>query len=103
MKVEEEPLTKPKLIRRSLTFLIIGAIFLISGFAFDIAGLRGLGNLAILTAILLWFYKYILSRAVDYFQYKSLSGIPSKWKRPMVLLENTTSTTASFLEVLLET
>src|SRR5690554_7173918 len=49
MKVEEEPLTKPKLIRRSLTFLIIGAIFLISGFAFDIAGLRGLGNLAILT------------------------------------------------------
>ena len=29
MKVEEEPLTKPKLIRRSLIFLIIGAIFLI--------------------------------------------------------------------------
>src|SRR5690554_7136695 len=44
MKVEEEPLTKPKLIRRSLIFLIIGAIFLILGFAFDIAGLRGLNR-----------------------------------------------------------
>src|SRR5690554_2660181 len=81
MKVEEEPLTKPKLIRRSLTFLIIGAIFLISGFAFDIAGLRGLGNLAILTAILLWFYKYILSRAVDYFQYKSLSRLENSYEK----------------------
>lgn len=81
MKVEEEPLTKPKLIRRSLVFLIIGAIFLISGFAFDIAGLRGLGNLAILTAILLWFYKYVLSRAVDYFQYKALSRLENSYEK----------------------
>lgn len=81
MKVEEEPLTKPKLIRRSLIFLIIGAIFLILGFAFDIAGLRGLGNLAILTAILLWFYKYVLSRAVDYFQYKALSRLEDSYEK----------------------
>src|SRR5690554_6288944 len=81
MKVEEEPLTKPKLIRRSLVFLIIGVIFLISGFAFDIAGLRGLGNLAILTAILLWFYKYVLSRAVDYFQYKALSRLEDSYEK----------------------
>lgn len=81
MKVEEEPLTKPKLIRRSLTFLVIGAIFLISGFVFDIAGLRGFGNLAILTAILLWFYKYVLSRAVDYFQYKSLGKLEESYEK----------------------
>jgi len=81
MKVEEEPLTKPKLIRRSLIFLIIGAIFLILGFAFDIAGLRGLGNLAILTAILLWFYKYVLLRAVDYFQYKALSRLEDSYEK----------------------
>lgn len=72
MKVEEEPLTKKKLIRWSLILFGVGIIMLVAGFALNVAGLRGFGNLAILTAIMLWIYKYVLSGAVEYFQYKSL-------------------------------
>ena len=75
MKVEEEPLTKKKLIRWSLILLGVGIIMLAAGFILDVAGLRGFGNLAILTAILLWIYKYVLSGAVEYFQYKSLKKL----------------------------
>ena len=37
--------------------------------------------MAILTAILLWFYKYVLLRAVDYFQYKALSRLEDSYEK----------------------
>ena len=72
MKTEEESLTKKKLIRWSLIIGGIGLIMLIAGFATDSGALRGIGNLSILTAIMLWVYKYFLAGAVDYFQFKAL-------------------------------
>lgn len=75
MKVEEEPLTQRKLIRWSLILVGVGILLLAGGFILDIAALRGFGNLAILTAIILWFYKYVLAGAVDYFQFKSLKKL----------------------------
>lgn len=83
MKVEEEALSKKKLIRWSLILLGVGIILLVAGFVLDVAGLRGFGNLAILSAIMLWFYKYVLSGAVDYFQYKSLKQLEDAYERTL--------------------
>ncbi|CAM3251628.1 efflux RND transporter permease subunit [Aequorivita lipolytica] len=81
MKVEEEPMTKKKLIRWSLILLGVGVLLLVAGFAMDIAAFRGFGNLAILAAIMLWVYKYFLAGAVDYFQYKSLKKLENFYEK----------------------
>lgn len=81
MKVEEESVSRKKLIRRSLIFAVLGAILLIIGFSTNSAGLRGFGNLALLTAILLWFYKYALAPAADYFQYNLLTRLEAFYER----------------------
>ncbi len=83
MKTEEEPLTKRKLIRWSLILLGVGILLLAGGFAIDVAALRGFGNLAILSAIMLWFYKYVLSGAVDYFQFQSLKKLENYYEKTL--------------------
>lgn len=83
MKVEEESLTKRKLIRWSLILLGVGIMLLVAGFIMDVAAFRGFGNLAILAAILLWFYKYVLAGAVEYFQYKSLKKMEDAYENTL--------------------
>ncbi len=83
MKVEEEAFTKRKLIRWSLILLGVGALLLVAGFIMDIAAFRGFGNLAILTALLLWLYKYVLAGAVEYFQYKSLKNLENIYENTL--------------------
>ncbi|MCZ4317893.1 efflux RND transporter permease subunit [Aequorivita viscosa] len=83
MKTEEEPMTKKKLIRWSLILLGVGILLVVVGFAIDIAAFRGFGNLAILAAIMLWVYKYILAGAVDYFQYKSLKKLENFYENTL--------------------
>lgn len=83
MKTEEEPLTKRKLLRWSLILLGVGILLLAGGFAIDVAALRGFGNLAILSAIMLWFYKYVLSGAVDYFQFQSLKKLENYYEKTL--------------------
>ena len=81
MKTEEESMSKKKLIRWSLILLGVGILLLIAGFSMDVAAFRGFGNLAILTAIMLWVYKYFLAGAVDYFQYKSLKKLENFYEK----------------------
>ncbi|HEA29448.1 MAG TPA: efflux RND transporter permease subunit [Leeuwenhoekiella sp.] len=81
MKTEEEELSKKKLIRNSLILAGIGIILLVAGFAMDVAGFRGIGNLLLLFAILLWCYKYFLAGAVRYFQFKSLKKLEEFYGR----------------------
>lgn len=81
MKTEEESMTKKNLIRWSLILLGVGILLLVAGFAMDVAAFRGFGNLAILTAIMLWVYKYFLAGAVDYFQYKSLKKLENFYEK----------------------
>src|SRR5690606_26060439 len=83
MKVEEEPLSKRKLIRWSLILLGVGALLLLAGFTMDIAAFRGFGNLAILTSILLWLYKYVLAGAVEYFQFTSLKKMEDAYEKTL--------------------
>lgn len=81
MKTEEESITKKKLIRWSLILIGVGVLLLVAGFAMDVAAFRGFGNLAILSAGLLWLYKYVLAGAVDYFQYKSLKKLENFYEK----------------------
>ncbi|AFL80922.1 cation/multidrug efflux pump [Aequorivita sublithincola DSM 14238] len=81
MKTEEESMTKKKLIRWSLILIGVGALLLVAGYVMDIAAFRGFGNLAILSAGMLWLYKYVLAGAVDYFQYKSLKKLENFYEK----------------------
>ncbi len=81
MTTEKKGLTKKKLIRSSAMMAGVGAILLVAGFIMDFAAFRGLGNLLLLFAILLWAYKYFLSGAVNYFQFKSLKKLENFYER----------------------
>src|SRR5690606_29286060 len=73
--------TKQKLIRYSLIFTVLGIILVITGYIIDAGAFRMVGNLLVFTAIMLWFYKYVLSRGVDYFQYKALGKLENNYER----------------------
>lgn len=81
MKTEEKELSKKKLIRTSGFLLIVGVILVITGFIMEIGVFRGLGNIMVLGAILLWIYKYLLARGVEYFQYKSLKKLENSYEK----------------------
>ena len=81
MKTEEGRISKKRLIRISIIMAIAGVVLLVSGFLLNIGALRALGNLSLLGVILLWFYKYVLSDAVKYFQFKSLKKLESNYER----------------------
>lgn len=83
MKTEEKELTKKKLIRWSAILAGVGILLLIAGFAMDLGALRAFGNLAILSALLLWAYKYFLSPWVDYFQFKALKKLESRYEKTL--------------------
>lgn len=80
METEENSLTKKKLVRWSLILAGVGAVLLIAGYVLNIAGLRGIGNLSILTAIMLWVYKYFLAGAVEYFQFRALKKLENLYE-----------------------
>ena len=68
MKLKEEEMTKKALIKLSGFVGGIGLVVLILGFVSKSGGLKGLGNLMLFFAIMLWIYKYFLIRAQDFFQ-----------------------------------
>ncbi|MDN3595692.1 efflux RND transporter permease subunit [Zunongwangia endophytica] len=80
MKTEEEEMTKKKLIRSSIIFGALGILFLLSGFLLDIGAFRGIGNILILVVILLWIYKYLLTRAIAYFQFTALKKLENSYE-----------------------
>ncbi|WP_324720447.1 efflux RND transporter permease subunit [Salinimicrobium sp. HB62] len=80
MKTEEKELTKKKLIRISAILGGTGLILVTAGFILDFGSFRAIGNLAILFALLLWFYKYFLSTWVDFFQYRALKKLERQYE-----------------------
>ena len=83
MKTEEKELTKKKLIRWSAILAGVGILLLIAGYVMDMGALRAFGNLAILSALLLWAYKYFLSPFVDYFQFKALKNLETRYEQTL--------------------
>lgn len=80
MVVEENEFTKKKFILYSIILGVAGIAFVIAGYAIDAGSIRALGNLMLFGAIMLWFYKYVLSKGVDYFQFKALKKLENKYE-----------------------
>ncbi len=83
MKTEEGEFTKKKLIRISSILAGFGALLLIVGFVIDAGVLRAFGNILLLAAILLWAYKYFISKGVDYFQYTALKWMENIYEKTL--------------------
>jgi multidrug efflux pump len=81
MQTEEKEFTKKKLVRLSVVLAGIGLLLLVSGFIIEAGVFRAIGNILIFAAIMLWFYKYVLSRGVDYFQYRALKKLENNYER----------------------
>lgn len=83
MKLEENEMTDKTLKRLSTIMGIIGILFVILGFVFDAGGLRGIGNLILFFAVMLWVYKYYLSKAQTYFMEVSLVKLENFYKKSL--------------------
>ena len=80
MKLKEDEMTKKSLIRISGLVGGIGLLMLILGFATKTDGLKGLGNLMLFFAVMLWIYKYYLVGAQDFFQKIILVWMENKYR-----------------------
>lgn len=85
MKIKEKKLTSRKTVRIGVILLVVGGIFLTLGFIFDVGGFRGIGNLSILAAILLFIYKLFLIKAIYYFQFIFLKKLENFYERTLKL------------------
>jgi multidrug efflux pump subunit AcrB len=83
METEEEELSKRKLIRYSGILGGVGLVLLIAGYIIPMGAMRGIGNLMILIAILLWVYKYVLAGGVEFFQYKALKKLENAYENTL--------------------
>lgn len=80
MKTEEEEITRKRLVILSVIFAALGIIILLAGFLLDAGALRGIGNILILLVILLWVYKYVLTKAISYFQFTALKKLENSYE-----------------------
>lgn len=80
MKIKEDEMSKKSLIKISGFIGGIGLVTLIVGFISNIGGFKGLGNLMLFFALMLWFYKYFLVGAQDYFQRITLVWLENKYR-----------------------
>ncbi|TBW27914.1 efflux RND transporter permease subunit [Gramella sp. KN1008] len=83
MKTEEGKIKKKKLVRLSIIMGAVGILMVLAGYMLNTGFFRGIGNLLIFAVLLLWFYKYVLSKAVDYFQFRALKKLESNYERSL--------------------
>ena len=76
MEIGDKELTVKKLIRTSILFVGFGSFILFFG-----GSMRGLGSVMILTAVLLWVYKYVIKRIANRFQRNILVRFENWYER----------------------
>jgi multidrug efflux pump len=81
MQLEEKEMSRKTVIRLSSILGGIGLFFIIIGFVVKAGGLRGIGNLMVFFAVMLWVYKYFLSKAQVYFMEVVLVKLENKYKQ----------------------
>jgi multidrug efflux pump len=81
MQLEEKEMSRKTVIRLSSILGGIGLFFIIIGFVVKAGGLRGIGNLMVFFAVMLWIYKYFLSKAQVYFMEVVLVKLENKYKQ----------------------
>lgn len=84
MQLEEKEMSKKTLIKLSSIVGGIGLLLVIIGFVSKSGGARGIGNLMVFFAIMLWVYKYYLSRAQVYFMEVVLVKLENFYKRALI-------------------
>jgi len=84
MKVKEKQLSRQKILRWTFILSSIGVIFLLIGIFQDIRASRAIGNLALLSALLLWAFKLFLARAIYYFQFDVLRRLENFYQRSLI-------------------
>ncbi len=84
MKVKENQLSRQKILRWTFILASVGVIFLLIGIFQDVRAFRALGNLALLSALLLWAFKLFLARAIYYFQFDVLRRLENFYKRLLI-------------------
>ncbi len=68
MKIKEDKMSQTGLVKLTVLMVVLGILFVLFGFIKDVAFFRGLGNLMVFFAIMLWVYKYYLIKAQFFFQ-----------------------------------
>jgi multidrug efflux pump subunit AcrB len=81
MQLEEKEMPRKKLILISSIIGGIGAIILIFGLIKDLGFARGIGNLMLFFAGMMWVYKYFLLKRMNKFQSTSLVGLERKYQQ----------------------
>ena len=81
MQLQEKEMPRKTLILISSIIGGIGALILIGGFITDSGFMRGIGNLMLFFAIMMWIYKYFLLKRMDKFQSTSLVGLERKYQQ----------------------
>lgn len=81
MKLKEDKLSKKGLVLLSSILLALGIILVVSGYLISSNGFKGIGNLMVFFAIMLWVYKYALVPAQDYFQRIILVWLENAYER----------------------
>ncbi len=81
MKTEEKEMAKSSLIRISAIMGGVGLLLVVGGYIINAGVFRAVGNLLLFFALMLWFYKYFLSRGVNYFQYNALKRLENRYER----------------------
>ena len=80
MKKHETVISGKMLKKLSLFLVVFGLILLITGWIKDVAGLKGIGNLMLFFALMMWIYKYVIVKRQDYFQEVTLVKLENKYK-----------------------
>ncbi|HSP11053.1 MAG TPA: efflux RND transporter permease subunit, partial [Salegentibacter sp.] len=83
MQTGEKQFSKKRLTRLSIILGSGGVLLVILGFVLDTGALRAFGNILILSVILLWAYKYFISKAVDFFQTRALKKMENLYGRTL--------------------
>ncbi|TQD40449.1 efflux RND transporter permease subunit [Haloflavibacter putidus] len=83
MQTEEKEMRKKRALFVSLILLIGGALFLALGFIIPSGALRGIGNLMLAALLLLWLYRWVLAKAVAFFQFRALKRLESWYENSL--------------------
>ena len=83
MQTGEKQFSKKRLTRLSIILGSGGVLLVILGYSLSTGALRAFGNILILSVILLWAYKYFISKAVDFFQTRALKKMENLYGRTL--------------------
>lgn len=81
MKIKEDKMSKTGLVKLTVLMVSLGVLFVIFGYVKEVGFFRGLGNLMVFFALMLWIYKYFLVKAQFFFQEIILRKLENKYEK----------------------